>query len=333
MKRTSIKNIAEKLGISNATVSLVLSGKEKEGRVSKELSEKIRRTAKELNYQPNGIARSLRMGRSQTIGLIVADISNLFFGSLAFCIQEELEKHGYTVIIANTNENVDKMGNMINTLINRQVDGFIIIPTENSERHIQELVNNHIPLVLIDRYFPFIRTNYVVTDNYRASLEATKLMIGKGCTKIALLTYKNNLPHILERNSGYQDALTYAGLKEHTCIKEIRYSNIKEDVKNAIDELFCAGSDVDGILFTTNSISMLGIKNLMRKGIDIPNSVKVVCFDKSDAFDLMSIPIPYILQPIEEMGKHSVKILIKQIEEECQDIEELKLPAELHNIL
>lgn len=333
MKRTSIKNIAEQLGISNATVSLVLSGKEKEGRVSKELAEKIRHTAKEMNYQPNGIARSLRMGRSQTIGLIVADISNLFFGSLAFCIQEELEKYGYTVIIANTNENVDKMGNMINTLVNRQVDGFIIIPTENSEKHIQELVDNHVPLVLIDRYFPFIRTNYVVTDNYRASLEATKLMIGKGCTNIVLLTYRNNLPHILERNSGYQDALTYAGLRDNICMKEIRYSNIKEDVKSAIDELFGEGSEVDGVLFATNSISMLGIRNLMHKGINIPNDVKVVCFDKSDAFDLMSIPIPYILQPIEEMGKRSVDILIKQIEQGCKDIEELKLPAELHNIL
>lgn len=93
MSRVSIKMIAQTLGVSNATVSLVLNGKEKEGRVGKELAEKIRIKAKELNYEPNSLARSLRMGKSQTIGLIVADISNPFFGKLAFHIQEQAQKY------------------------------------------------------------------------------------------------------------------------------------------------------------------------------------------------------------------------------------------------
>lgn len=267
MKRVSLKHIADKAGVSNATVSLVLSGKEKEGRVSKEVADKIRIIAQELNYQPNSVARSLRMGRTKAIALIVADISNLFFATLAFHIQEEAEKYSYSVMIANTNESVDKMKAMIDMYINRQVDGFLIVPTENSEDIIQKLVDNNMALVLLDRYFPFIQCNYVVTDNYKASFEATKLLIDNGCRKIALVTYKNKLPHILERKSGYLDAMAYAGYTELSCVKEIRYSHFKEDIERAIQELFEKDNLVEGIFFSTNSISMEGLKCLKRRGI------------------------------------------------------------------
>lgn len=334
MKRTSIKNIAEKLGVSNATVSLVLSGKHKEGRVSNELAQKIKQTAREMNYQPNSIARSLRVGSSQTIGLIVADISNLFFSSLAFHIQEEAEKYGYCVLITNTNESVDKMDTIIDVFRNRQVDGFIIVPAENSEKHIQKLVDDNVSLVLVDRSFPFIETNSVVIDNYKASFDATKLLIEEKCKKIALITYKNNLPHILERKSGYIDALTYSGMSDRICIKEIRYSNINEDIDQAIEELYEAEGNVDGIYFSTNTISMLGIKSLMKRGIDISKDVKVVCFDKNEAFELMSIPIPYVLQPIAEIGKKAVDILINEMKNKNsgqKEIQKIKLPATLHS--
>lgn len=336
MKGTSIKDIAKKLEVSNATVSLVLSGKDKDGRVSKEVAEKIIATAKMMNYQPNNIARSLRMGHSQTIGLIVADISNSFFSTLAFYIQEEAEKYGYTVIITNTNESVDKIETMINMFRNRQVDGFLIVPTEYSEEYIQKLVEDHVPLVLIDRYFPSVQCSYVVIDNYRASLEATRLLIEQGCKDIVLFTYKNLLPHILERKSGYMDALAYAGLAEKPCVKEIRYSHIGEDIDKSVDELFADGCKVDGILFATNSLSMYGVRSIMRKNIAIPDDVKIVCFDKNEAFDFLPTPIPYVLQPIAEIGQKAVNLLIEQIKAKQnapKAIQILKLAATLHNDL
>ena len=106
MKRVSLKRIADELGVSTATVSLVLNGKDKNGRVSRETAKKILDKAAELNYIPNTLAKGLKMGRSRTIGLIVADISNVFFGTLALYIQEYAEKEGYAVIIANTNEQI-----------------------------------------------------------------------------------------------------------------------------------------------------------------------------------------------------------------------------------
>ena len=165
MKRVSLKTIADQLGVSVTTVSLVLSGKVQKGRVGEETIKKIKAKAKELDYTPNILAKSLRMGESKTLGLVIADISNAFFGALAKYIQEYAEKEGYAVIIVNTNEKLDKMDEMIQLLKARQVDGFIITPTENSKSLIEDLTTEKIPFVLVDRTFPDLEVNSVLINN------------------------------------------------------------------------------------------------------------------------------------------------------------------------
>ncbi|MDH6306553.1 LacI family transcriptional regulator [Parabacteroides sp. PF5-5] len=312
-KRVSIKSIAESLGVSTATVSLVLSGKAAEGRVGKEISEKIRETAKSMNYLPNGLARSLRIGRSQTIGLIVADISNPFFGTLSLYIQEEAEKFGYTVIIANTNESSTKMGEMIDILKSRQVDGYIIVPTEDGDSYITQLVESNKPLVLVDRYFPNIQTNNVIIDNYRASYDATRSLLNNGCKHICLFMYKSKLQHMIERKKGYHDALAEVNRFDEEFLFEINYANIAEDIASSVKKIVSMKKTIDGIFFTTNSISIIGIKELLNHGIEIQKQIQIVCFDKSDAFDFMNITIPYVRQPVAKMGRTSVDLLIDQI--------------------
>lgn len=331
MVRVSIKNIAEKLGVSNATVSLVLNGKEKEGRVGKEMTEKIRAMAKELEYEPNNLARSLRIGRSQTIGVIVADISNLFFANLAFHIQEYAEKFGYSVIITNTNESDLKMEKMVNVLKTRRVDGFIIVPTENGETNIIDLVKRNIPVVLLDRYFPSINVSSVAVDNCNASRKAIENLIKQGCKNIGLVIYKSSLQHMMERKRGYVEVLQEHNIYNPALVKEISYTVIGNDIEIAIESLLSKGNNVDGIFFATNTLSMLGIKRLMNLRIDIPNQMKVVCFDKSEAFDFASIPIPYIQQPIPEMGRKAVELLIEHIEEKTVKDKHIELQSSLIN--
>ena len=331
MPRVSIKNIAEKLGVSNATVSLVLNDKDKEGRIGKNMAEKIRVTAKELEYEPNSLARSLRIGRSQTIGVIVADISNLFFANIAFQIQEHAEKFGYSVIITNTNESDLKMGKMVNILKSRQVDGFIIVPTENGQEYIADLIKRDIPVVLLDRYFPAINVNSVAVDNYNASKEAVKNLIKQGCRNIGLVIYKNSLMHMQERKRGYVEVLQEHNIYNPALIKEINYSVISSDIEIAMDSLLSKGNKVDGIFFATNTLSMLGIKRLMNLNVDIPNQIKVVCFDKSEAFDFTPIPIPYIQQPIPEMGKIVVELLVEHIKRKKVEPKQIELQTRLIN--
>ncbi|WP_106829144.1 LacI family DNA-binding transcriptional regulator [Parabacteroides pacaensis] len=237
MKRVSIKDIANRVGVSTAAVSLVLNGKEKEGRVGKAVADKIRQTAREMNYQPNRLARSLQSGHSQTIGLLVADISNPFFGSLAFYIQEEMEKANYAVIIMNTNESDLRMNTMITLLRSHQVDGFIIVPTESGEKYIRPLLDEHVPVVLLDRYYPSIPSAAVIINNYQASYQLTESLIKASCRRIALLIYKNGQPHMLERRRGYEEALLKANIFDSRLIYEVDYTFLKSDIAQVIHTL------------------------------------------------------------------------------------------------
>lgn len=329
VKRVSLKRIAEEVGVSIATVSLVLNGKDKGGRVSKETAAKILDKAAELNYMPNTLAKGLKLGRSKTIGLIVADISNVFFGTLALYIQEYAEKEGYAIIIANTNEQVKRMEKMIGLLKSRQIDGLIITPTEGSEYLIKDLIKYQMPLVLVDRSYPNLPVNSVLINNYEISYKSTKQLIQQGCKNIAFITYKQDHFHINERKRGYYEAVKESGLYKADNIQEVRYDFLRSDIDRAISYLVKKEEKIDGIFFATNSISIAGIKSLCKYDMGLQKDIQIMCFDECDAFYLLPFSIPFVRQPIEEMAKHAIKILIDNIEGKNLEIEKCFLDAEL----
>ena len=128
LRKTSLKDIAEAAGVSTALVSFVLNGKEKEYRVGEKTAQRILKIANEMNYQPNLAAKSLRSGKTKTIGLVVSDISNPFFSQLARVLEDEAARKGYTVLFGSSDENKDKMNRIVGNLINKGVDGLIIVP-------------------------------------------------------------------------------------------------------------------------------------------------------------------------------------------------------------
>jgi LacI family transcriptional regulator len=313
-KKVSLKDIAQAAGVSTALVSYVLNNKEKEARVGKEIAAVIRDIAKKLDYQPNLIAKSLKSGRSHTIGLIVADISNQFFANIARTIEDEAKKNNYTVIFGSSDENPEKSWDLISVLINRQVDGFIIAPTENSERQIEYLNTQNIPFVLIDRYFPGISSSYVATDNYQASYQAVLHLIETGHDKIGMIAYRNNLVHIKERKRGYTQALADNNLlSKVSLIKEVSFNNITEDIEKNIKELLSAKRPVNALFFATNTLALHGLKLINKLNYKIPDDLAVVCFDEGDAFDFFYSPLTFVDQPIIEVGKEAVRILIDQV--------------------
>ena len=328
MPKVSLKSIAKEFDVSAATVSLVLNGKDKNGRVSKALSDKILQRAKELNYMPNTLAKSLRAGNSKTLGLIVADIANVFFGSLAFQIQENAEKAGYTVIIGNTNENIDKMNKMVDLLRRRQVDGFIITSTEGSEHIIQSILDHEIPLVLVDRYFPNLQVSSVTINNYQISYEAVESLIKKGCKKIGLIVYvSDHQPHMFDRKNGYLQAVTDANIYDQNLIEEVSYINLESDIDHAVSELLTQG--VDGIFFATNSISILGLKQIIsKKNFDF-TKINYMCFDENDAYCLLPFKIPYVKQPIKKIAEKAIELIIRQIDNKEKEFIKCIVEAEL----
>jgi len=311
-KKVSLKDIAEKVGVSTALVSYVINGLEKEKRVGKEIVEKIKQTAKELNYQPNQIARSLRRGTTQTIGLIVADISNPFFGQLARVIEDEAAKYNYTVVFGSSDESCIKSASLMETLVNRQVDGLIITPTEGCADRINSLIQKEMPLVLMDRFFPELQANHVVLNNYMATYSAVNHFLSKGYRNISMIAYNSSLIHMQERIRGFKEAMKDNGLEEEATVKEIRYNHIKYDMEQIIEDIV-KEKKTNALLFATNALSINGLYAVRKYNIKIPEELAIIGFDGHEAFDFFQPPLTYIEQPLEEMGKESVRILLEQI--------------------
>lgn len=328
MGKVSLKSIAREFGVSAATVSLVLNGKDKNGRVGKELSQKILQKAEELNYAPNSLAKSLRMGDSKTLGLIIADITNVFFGALAFHIQEFAEKMGYAVIIGNTNENLSKMQNMVDLLRRRQVDGFIITPTDGSEQIIKSIEIYEIPLVLVDRYFPNLQVSSVSINNFQISYDAVNSLIAKGCKRIGMVVYHTERQsHIQDRKNGYIQAVKDANLFDIALIHEVHYENLEIDIEASVTELL--RQNVDGVFFATNTISMFGLRKIMEKMKINATNIQYMCFDENEAYCLLPFKIPFVKQPIKEMAEEAIKCIINQIDNKDKTFRNIIIKAEL----
>lgn len=328
-KKVSLKDIAKEVGVSIALVSYVINNKEKEARVGADVANKIREAVKKLNYQTNQVAKSLKVGKSQILGLIVADISNPFFANIARTIEDEAKKHNYTVIFGSSDEDDDKSWNLIEVLLRQQVDGIIIAPTINSENQIRHLEEQHIPYVLIDRYFPSINSNYVVTDNYQAAYHAVKHLLVTNHHKIGLIVYESSLHHMVERKQGYIDAVKELSSKPgHLLIREVNILNVKEDVEHAMLSLI-NDHQIDALFFATNTLSITGLNFLNKSNLKVPDDIAVVCFDESEVFDFFYSPITFVNQPLLDVGKNAVKILINQISGAKGGISQIVLKSNL----
>lgn len=308
-KRVSITDIARRVGVSPTLVSYVLNGKEKEKRVGAEMAEKIRVAASEMNYQPNQIARSLRLGSTKTIGLIVADIANPFFSHFARIVEDEAFKAGYTVVFGSSDEDERKSAYLLDSLLNRQVDGLIIIPSEGSEKQIMNLHKKKKPFVLFDRFFANLAGSYIVLDNYMATFTATKHLISKGYRKISLLAYRTSMIHMQERIRGYREAMEEAGLDHENYLSELKFSHLYKDFENHISLYRNKNKGIEAVLCANNGLSVNTLYYMRQNCIKIPDDIDFIGFDGGDSFDLYSPPLSFVKQPLEEMGKETVKLL------------------------
>lgn len=312
-RSVSLKDIASKVGVSAATVSYVLNGLEKEKRVSAEMVKKVQQVAKELNYKPNQIASSLRKGTTNSIGLIVADISNPFFGQLARIIEDEAALFNYTVIFGSSDGDSSKSETLINTFCSRKVDGLLIVPSEDSFEQIDSLIKEGIPTVLIDRYIPGLNINHVVLDNYKATYSAVEHFISNGYKKISMIAYNSSLTHMKERVRGYCEAMQDNGLAEEITVREVHYDNVKNEMEIIMTELL-NGKKSNALLFASNNLTISGLYLIKKFKIIVPYDLAVIGFDGHEVYDFFQPQLTYIQQPLEKMGRESIKLLLNQIQ-------------------
>lgn len=313
-KRTTLKDIAQKLNVSVALVSYVVNNKEKEGRVGAEIAKKIKETAKKLNYRPNHAAKSLKYNRQMSIGCIVADISNPFFAELARKVEDQANKFGFTVIFASSDEDVTKFRKITDFLASRQLDGFLIAPPEGSKEDILKLKEMKIPIVLFDRYYYDVGLNCVVLDNYLGAKQIVQSLFGIGRSRIGMIAYESEMEHFQQRKAGYFDALKDAGIENtEMLLKAVNFKNLQTEVYQAVEYLI-SYQNVEAIFFETNSLVVEGLKYITTAGYNIPKDLEVAAFDESEVYYFFDHPIRYVKQPLLEMAQIAVKKLIDEIE-------------------
>ena len=326
-RKVSMQNIADAVGVARSTVSIVLNGKEKEMRISDDIAQRVRAAAQEMDYQINEVARSLRTGCSNTIALVIADISDVFFGTLAYHLQEYAESKGYALIIINTGEKRERLAPIFKMLHNRQVDGIIMVPVSNIEEGIIEELNKNIPMVFVDRYFKSLNTSRVCINNYDISKMATQLLIGKGCKRIAFVSYRESLMHLQDRKRGYMDALSAHHLLDEHLICEIDYHNRQEGIAEFFKTMLKPSVQIDGLLTATGGLSSLVIRRLVAMGVKLQSDIQMVAFGRVDV--ATGVTIPFVKQPMEEICKQSFDILMNRIESDDKNPVDCVIPASI----
>lgn len=310
-KRPALKDIAQKVGVSTALVSYVLNNQEEEKRVGKEIAVKIRKAAIELNYTINHIAKSLKTKKTNTIGFIVADIKYRFTSGVTSAIEAECQKHNLIVLIGSSGEDAVRFSQLVHAMVDRQVDGLIIVPVENCSKEIEYLNKHEIPFVLIDRILPDTEANIIAIDNGKAAYRATIQLIKTGHKRIGFLSYKSTLLNLSDRKNGYISALADAGLKANPkLIKEVSNKNIDKEIRASIDQLLSLSPACDSIFFATETLAIEGLRYINTLGIKVPDKLGIVSFDKSETFELFYCPITHGSQPLEEIGRMAVTTLI-----------------------
>lgn len=331
-KKVSLKDIAAKLNVSTTTVSWVLSGKGTERKISAQMQEKIKALASEMNYESNMLARGLSLGYTKTLGLIVSDISNIFYAEVAHAIEKEAAKYGYHIIFCSSEDDPVREKELIRMLKSQCVDGIIISPTKKEKKEIVALAKEDYPLVLIDRYFPELNVNSVVVDNFNGTYELINHMIESGSRKIGLISTANHLLIMGQRIEGYKKALNAAGIRvDKDWIKSIELHNKdrREEIKKAIIDLISPPNRVEAIFFTTHFLAIQAYSILKEMNMKIPNSVGVACFDYFHYFEALDPSLTGVAQPIEAIGQTAVRLLTTQIKDRSVPKQQIVLPTTL----
>ena len=313
MKKVSLKDIARMAGVAPSTVSFVLNGKAREMRISDILENRILKVAEKAGYRPNQVAVNLRTGKSQILGLIVENISNNFFATLAKIIEDEAETFGYKVLYCSTENNSVKGRDLIHMLEQHQVGGYLITPSEGMESDIRKLMENNQALVLMDRYFPDLDAPYVAVDNFGAVTTALDHLIAKGYKRIGFVTIALDLVQMNLREEAFVRSMKMNGNEvPEKHILKIPYDFKRTDAIGMIQK-FITQNKLEALLFSTNYLGILGLESIQQSNIRIPEEIAVISFDDHDIFRLYNPGITAIRQPIEQIAKTAIHLLMEQL--------------------
>lgn len=320
--KVTIVEVAKAAGVSPATVSRVVGNY---GYVSEETRRKVQTAVDELGYHPDTIARSMVTKSTRTIGLVVTDITNPFFAQLARGVESVAWQNGYTLILANTDEDSERERAIISALQEKRVDAFIIVPASSRNApHLDELLKSGAPVVLLDRGVKNLAVDAVMVDNEEGAYQAVTHLIQLGHSRIGIILDNPEITTNQERLAGYERAINDHGLSlEKELIRSCQYT------RQSAYELVRAMLQTSvrpTALFTTNNFMTIGaIKAVNEAGLNIPKDIALVGFDDLEWNQVNYPQLTAVAQPVAEMGRLAGQRILARLKGENSPAMEIRL--------
>jgi len=307
----TMKDVARLAGVSIATVSATINGS---AFVSAELRERVTEAIHQLGYAPDGVARSLKKGRTQLIGLIVADITNPFFTELVHVIEAVMQDAGYSVLLCDTDEDFEKERHYLRILQTHRVDGVILAPTGAAEAY-QSLkaLSERLPLVLVDRALPALGLDAATVDSFAGAYEATAHLLELGHRKVATVAGPHHLAPARDRLDGFRAALEAHGVAVRTDF--IRSGSFREEEEAMAAALgLLSGEDRPSAIFAANNHMMIGVmRAITQLQLNCPRDVSVVGIDDFPWANAFTPRLTVVRQPVEQLGRAAVRLLLARM--------------------
>ena len=312
MGQFTIKDLARKLSISPSTVSRALRDHPD---ISKETKRRVVEAAEKYHYQPNQLAQSLQKRRSSTIGVIVPEIRHHFFSTVISGIEEVAYEHGYTIMVCQSNETIER--EIINTqaLVANRVAGLLIAISSETTRfeHLESVIRRSVPLVQFDRVVEELDTSKVVVDDYKAAYEAVEHLIQAGYRRIGHMAGQDGIALNHHRFLGYRDTLRDHGLEYDS--RWHLHGGYREDDGRVGAAKFLAMDEMPDAILAINDPVAVGLFSEFKKaGLRIPHDIALVGFSDTPAAALIDPPLTTVYQPAFEMGQTAASLLLKQFD-------------------
>lgn len=305
----TISDIAKKLNISPSAVSKILN---KKGNFSKSLIKKVHETAKEMHYIPNNIAKNLQHQSNSIIGIVIPDISEIFFSGVVNSIEHHLYQNGYQIFLCNSQEDVKKEINCVKQLYANRVSGIILATVREEIDSDDLLFNGDIPVVFFDNVPKTEKTiSSVSTDNYGIGTHAATELIKHNHKKIAAIMGKQSESGAYERYIGFTDVL-----KENNLPFKGRFCDFKEESAYYAAKELLAEDDYSAFFVASSKMLHGATKAFREAGKKIPEDISVIGVDVEDHYNTLYYPVTSILQSEEHMGKLCADLLLKQIKQD-----------------
>ena len=325
VRKTTLKDVAKACGVSPMTVSKMLNGK---GGVSQETAKRIRKSIRQLKYTPNLVAKSLRVNKTRTIGVVTSDSSELLFPKMIKGIVDAASDEGYSVIIANTNQNHERENEAIRVLLNKRIDGILLAaPFRADADRIDEIRDFGIPVVLLLRSSD-LSVDFVSSDNFRGGYDIVSYLIEKGYRDIRFLNLPREHHNGEERRVGHRQAMNEHGLDyDESAMAFAR--PIIEAGYSAMRELLKKGGSTGTFVCGCDVLAVGAIQASLDAGLRIPDDIRICGYDDIEMLDYLNVPLTTMRQQVYTMGQEGVRLLLKRMENPESGPVQNRLPCEL----